>query len=237
MENADNITPQKMKPRNAWLGIVLLGAGILLLLRRSGIFIPQWVFTWPMLLIVIGIVIGARRKFRGSAPVILLLVGGFFLIREMGYIPSGLGKYMWPVVIIIIGVMVIIRPRRYRNWNYMGEGVGDSSNVIESVSVFWGVHKNINSKDFRMGEAVNIFGGTNLDFSHADINGKALLEVVNIFGGVKIIVPPTWDVQINVVHIFGGTGDKRPPQLSADGKKILVVTGTVIFGGMDIVSY
>jgi hypothetical protein len=39
------------------------------------------------------------------------------------------------------------------------------------------------------------------------------------------------------VSIFGGTDDKRQTLTEADPNKVLVLEGTVIFGGIEIKSY
>ena len=108
---------------------------------------------------------------------------------------------------------------------------------VESVSIFGGVKKNIVSKDFRGGEIVNFFGGSEINLMQADINGRAHLEVVQVFGGTKIIVPSNWTVHSEMVAIFGGIEDKRPPQLNAAQDKVLVIQGTSLFGGIDIKSF
>jgi hypothetical protein len=71
----------------------------------------------------------------------------------------------------------------------------------------------------------------------ADLKGRAKIEVVQVFGGTKIIVPANWTIHSEMVAIFGGIEDKRPPQLNAIPDKILVIVGTSIFGGIDIKSF
>jgi predicted membrane protein len=245
MENMDNPQPYNRRSKSAWVGIVILCAGVLLLLRRTGVLIPGWIFSWPIMMIVIGLVIGANSGFRNPTSLIMILIGAAFLARHQGWIPFGLGQFFWPVGIIIVGLVIIVRPRRsYRmgaagasNWQYSGSAETSTEDVLDSISIFTGVRRNISSKNFKRGEAVNIFGGTELNFNQADINGTAVLDAVVIFGGMKIFVPADWEVQVNVVHIFGGTDDKRQVQPSTGSKKILIITGTVIFGGIDIRSY
>lgn len=109
--------------------------------------------------------------------------------------------------------------------------------IVQSVSIFGGVKKNIVSKNFRGGEIVNFFGGSEINLMQADINGRVNLEVVQVFGGTKIIVPANWTVHSEMVAIFGGIEDKRPPQLNVAPEKVLVIVGTSLFGGIDIKSF
>lgn len=109
---------------------------------------------------------------------------------------------------------------------------------IDSVSVFGGTKKNILSKNFKGGDVTNIMGGAELNFYHADISGLVVLDVVQIFGGTKIIVPPSWEVVTEMAAIFGGIDDKRSlNQVLTDKSKVLLIKGTSIFGGIDIRNY
>ena len=84
-----------------------------------------------------------------------------------------------------------------------------------------------------------VFGGVEINLTQSDINGRAEIEVVQMFGGTKIIVPPHWKVQSDeLVCIFGSLEDKRQIAGSTvDPNKTLVLKGTCIFGGIDLRSF
>ena len=114
--------------------------------------------------------------------------------------------------------------------------VGDE--YLDTVSVFGNVKKAILSKDFKGGEIINIFGGAALDFTQADINGRIVVDITQIFGSTKIIIPSHWQVISDIAAVFGGIEDKRMRSTAAIGsEKILVLTGVSIFAGVDIRSY
>jgi predicted membrane protein len=108
--------------------------------------------------------------------------------------------------------------------------------LIDSTSVFGGSKKKVLSKNFRGGDIVNIFGGTEIDLSQADIYGEVKLELTQIFGGTKLIIPSNWKLIVKNAAILGGIEDKRPNQ-PFDPNKVLILTGTSIFGGIEIRSY
>ncbi|MCR8558285.1 cell wall-active antibiotics response protein [Mucilaginibacter sp. BJC16-A38] len=109
---------------------------------------------------------------------------------------------------------------------------------LDTVSVFGSVKKTILSKNFKGGEIVNIFGGAELDFTQADINGKVIIDITQIFGGVKMIVPPHWQVVPDIAAVFAGIEDKRLKSTASVGSdKILILKGVSIFAGVDIRSY
>lgn len=52
------------------------------------------------------------------------------------------------------------------------------------------------------------------------------------------MVPPHWDLKIDVANIFAGIEDKRMYlQTPADPAKVLVIKGTIVFGGLEIKSF
>ena len=74
-----------------------------------------------------------------------------------------------------------------------------------------------------------------MNLTQADFEGTIELDVVALFGGVKIIVPPSWEVKSEVVAIFGGLDDKRSlGPVSTEPRKIVKIQGVTIFGGVEI---
>jgi predicted membrane protein len=271
----DNNIQQPNPPRNgrALAGMVLLVVGAALLLRQFDFFfMPHWLFSWPMLLIFLGLFIGAKSNFHKPSSMILIILGTVLLITDN---LSGSEHVVWPLAIIAVGLWIIMRRhspydkdwgRRYQSkWDrrfHMGPTpdpnappVSDTTytevppegqagyppkgdDYIDAVSVFGGVKKIILSKDFKGGEIVNIFGGAELDFTQADINGTIIIDITQIFGGVKIIVPANWQVVPDLAAVFASVDDKRIKSTAPlNGNKILVLKGVSIFAGIDIRSF
>ncbi len=239
---------------NVWTGIFILLIGVVAFLKAALVPLPYWVFSWPMLLIALGMFIGIRHSFYGITWLILILIGGAFLADHI-YPDIEMRRYTWPLVMIIIGLFFIFRPRRHWHWELDEKKSSSDSGIpadplinpkatdskedyVNATSVFGGAKKNILSKNFKGGEIVNIFGGTELDLSRADINGEAIIEMTTIFGGTKLIVPSNWTVKSDAAVIFGGIEDKRAmPAINEPTGKVLTLKGTVIFGGIDIKSF
>lgn len=256
----------KMRSRGRVLtGVLLFFIGILLLLRTANlVWFPHWFFTWPMILIAVGIFSGLKHGFRGGIWIMFLLIGGLFMANQVN--PDWhMEKYIWPIVLIAMGIAFILRPRRHHRWRKWQEdqnksgwqqqnttgltsdsqttgdapaGDYDRRDFIDVTAVFGGVKKNILSKNFRGGEITSFMGGSEIDLSQADIPGRVVIDVTNIFGGTKLIVPSGWDVQNDVTAVFGGVDDKRQINgVTLDPNKILVLDGTCLFGGIEIRSF
>jgi hypothetical protein len=63
------------KNKSVYTGIVILVIGLIWLLRRMGVYLPYWIFSWETLLIAIGLIIGIDNKFRNPASYILIAIG------------------------------------------------------------------------------------------------------------------------------------------------------------------
>jgi predicted membrane protein len=127
-------------------------------------------------------------------------------------------------------------PYASKQEQYNAKYSGDD--YIDTVSIFGGVNKTILSKQFRGGDIVNIFGGAELDFTQADINGRVVIDITQIFGGTKIIVPSNWQVVSDLAAVFASVDDKRIRSTASVGsEKVLVLKGVSIFAGVDIRSY
>ena len=238
---------------NAIAGFLLLGIGGVWLSRQFGFHTPDWLFSWPMLLVAIGLFVGIRNNFSDFSWLILIGIGAYFLVEDKLDIPM---EKIWPVIIIGAGLALILAPRRKRrredryNKRSAGkyydpagkEGEGnttdDPEEVLEIVSVFAGIKKTVYSKNFRGGEAVCIFGGADINLSQADFEGTIVLEFVHIFGGSKLVIPPHWELRTDAAVVFGGIDDRRKvPQQPYDHNKVVILKGAIIFGGVEIKSY
>ena len=251
MNNREQRFRRKISKRREYItgGIILIGIGGLLLARQVGVEIPGWLFTWPMILIIVGLFVGAKTHFRDFAWLVLTGVGVFFLIDKMHDIP--IRDFILPIVIIGVGLLVLMGGffRKSRDVsNEESTGIDDgrsptanpghsSDDIMEVISIFGSAKRVVLSKDFKGGEVVSIFGSSEINLTNADFTGKLVLDVVQIFGGTKLIIPPHWEVQSKTAAIFGGIEDKRSLQGTGNPEKILVLEGTTIFGGVTISSY
>lgn len=112
-----------------------------------------------------------------------------------------------------------------------------SEDFIDATSIFGGVHKKMVSKNFKGGDVVTIMGGTEIDLTQADFTGTARLDITQVMGGTKIIVPAHWEVRTEISAIFAGFEDKRQQPAMQNPDKILIIDGTSIFGGIELKNY
>lgn len=283
-------SPNRPKSGKALAGMILVTVGAVLLLNRLDLFsFPGWIFSWPMILIIVGFFVGAKHQFRNPAWFILVTMG-FLFMAEKFYPDLNASRYIWPIIIIVFGLFMILgrqrnQQSRFHNWQArhnpnFGADPAQSDNLytgptdpntpitdkyptydyskgdftqntgsnyspynatgdfLSSTSVFGGVKKNIISKNFQGGEITTFMGGADINLSQADIQGRVIMEVTQVMGGTRIIVPPHWDVVSEVAAVFGGVEDKRFLNAGAiNPNKVLIIRGTSFMGGIDIRSY
>ncbi len=244
-------------------GLIIVIIGSLILLNNIGINFPNWIFYWSNILILIGLFISIKHKFRNSSGIFLIILGSFFTLKEALDQLYNFDRIGYPLLIITIGLFLIFKPRsdfnsgktRRRdklNKRFAGDNTSLEQNdlytnlnqndklnmdYLESVNIFSGSQQIIYSKNFKGGEVTSVFGGCDVNLTQADFEGQIVLEVSAIFGGVKIIVPSGWQIKQEVTAIFGGFDDKRVMRIPEESNKMLIIKGVALFGGVEIKSY
>jgi hypothetical protein len=275
------------KPRNDGsiaFGVIILGIGLVLLFRKFGLYIPDWVLTWPMILIAVGTYTLISQQFKSFFGSVVLFIGVYFLLKREFDLDLGLDQFIWPVGLIALGIYLILHKKQEykameearKNWegsrknkpyvknsenieaaevvedtNASKEGstkAADSGFVratgtafmdrINESVIFSGVNRKLMTKNFQGGKATVIFGGLDLDLTQVDFTGVVTLDLEVGFGGVKLIIPPHWDVRTEVSNIAAGLEDKRMfREGGVDTNKVLILKGTLLFSGLEIKSF
>ena len=275
------------KPRNDGsiaFGAIILVIGIVLLFRKLGLYIPDWVLTWPMILIAVGTYTLISQQFKSFVGSVILFVGLFFLLKREFDLDLGIDQYLWPLGLIALGIYLITQKKKEhkamddirKNWEATRKKKTQSSNsettesaeVVEDASpsqegsskapdsgfvratgtafmdrinesvIFSGVNRKLMTKNFQGGKATVLFGGLDLDLTQVDFTGIATLDLEVGFGGVKLIIPPHWDVRTEVSNIAAGLEDKRMfREGGVDPNKVLILKGTLLFSGLEIKSF
>ncbi|WP_118972439.1 LiaF transmembrane domain-containing protein [Taibaiella koreensis] len=257
-------TRKRPEPNHKLGGLVLIVIGVLFLLNRipqtAGLF-PHWFFTWPMILIAIGIFTGVKNGFRHMSWLILVLIGCYFMLYENNLIALNLRPYVLPAGLILLGILVLIKRNRFhkhydrchgrrhprgrfggRHWEPVA-GDDDQTNdisddVISVSSTFGNMERNVFSKNFRGGNISSVFGGCQVNFTQADFQGTAVVDVSVMFGGVDIVIPANWNLKNELSVVFGGIEDRRMMSSTAhESGKTLILKGNVMFGGVEIKSF
>ncbi len=213
------------------LGIILIAAGVLFLLDELNVFgedINLIGTYWPVFIIAVGLWMWWTQGFRAElAPVLVVLVGTFLLIDQV----TDLSIWrLWPVLIIVAGAWLLYR----RTAPPPPQAATESGGTVNISAIIGGGDSRFAAEEFRGGQVTAILGGGKLDLRDATLPaGGATVDVTVLFGGYEFRVPADWRVDMRAAVLFGGSSDDRKSATASSGP-LLTVTGTVLFGGLEI---
>jgi len=219
-------------------GAIIVLVGLAFLLNNMGIISIGNPFRfWPLLVVFVGVSNFISRHRAWGA--FLVLAGVLLQLNELGIIHIGWAAF-WPMMLIALGLFVLWGSLEWHSKPVaFKSSTSDPRTTLNEAVVFGGLERRMTSQDFQGGDVTAIFGGVELDLTEANMQAnEATLAITAIFGGVEIRVPPTWQVAFRGAPIFGGIEDKtrtaRVDDPANPNLKVLVITGAVIFGGLEI---
>ncbi|MGB2663960.1 MAG: DUF5668 domain-containing protein [Candidatus Acidiferrum sp.] len=235
-EHMDGRQDRVLRARTRVLpGLMLVIIGTAILLDHMGILPVDriWKF-WPMILIFVGATrfLETRNRVFG---LMLMIVGTLFQLSTLGYLHITVADF-WPIILIAVGLGLIWSRFELPRLNATSP---EGPNKISVATLFGGVERRISMSNFAGGTATATFGGVELDFRTADIEGEeAVLYVEAVFGGIELVVPERWIVVYEGQSIFGGYSDETRPPLpdvpGAPARKRLILRGQALFGGITV---
>ncbi len=223
------------------IGVIFLLIGLALILRSFNLFdtgFLDYIFTWPALLVVIGLVFILSRK-QSNTGWILLIIGGLFLLKRTIDVSIFDHDLFWPVLFIAVGALILFRSLGSVKSQTRQSG-GKKANTIDDIAILGGNERRITADAFEGGSVTSILGGSKILFKEATLApGENVLDVFMVFGGSTFIVPDDWDVKVEVTSIFGGFDDKREFTERKEGtsESSLIIKGIALFGGGEVKSF
>ncbi len=194
---------------------------------------------WPLILLVIGLLIGIKNRFRKNAWWILVLIGGAHMIPRFEINGTPSTRLIWPVIMIIAGIFIALSPRRCRKHREF-DVITNGDNDLNIDVTFGGRKEIITSKEFRGGTIQASFSGCEINLMQADNPEQPILLNMKVsFGGIELIVPSHWEIKNEITPFAGSVEDHRTIR-SASGteeKRTLILKGSVSFGSVEIKSY
>lgn len=110
----------------------------------------------------------------------------------------------------------------------------EESDVFAIVAAMDGTDFASRSDAFRAGSGTAVMGGIALDLSEASFPSSATLELTAVAGGIDVVVPKDWRVEMTSTAFAGGVENLTNPDAAEDGAPLLVVDARAYFGGIAI---
>ncbi len=261
-ENTPQRPPNNSK-NTSMVGLIIILFGCFLLLKNIGLgdLVPSWILGWQTILIAIGLVIGVNSNFEKKSSVILICVGTVFLLKE--WIDFSVGKFLVPMMAIGVGYYLVKRNRGNNvppqdvpppnpstsnsfDWDKRIREEDPSpfeqtfsspyvENYLKIEAILGSSKKIVLTKNFLGGTMTNILGSTEINLLQADFKQPVVIDIFQLFGSTKIIVPPHWIISTQISSVLSENDDRRVIiNQSYDQNKTLYITGTSILGNITI---
>ena len=117
MEKKQNFPSHAGLSGKALIASLFIISGILLFARNVGWItydLFNVVVSWHSLLIILGIYTMTRRHYLSGAT--LTLIGVYFLIGGLSWLPENSQTIVWPVALIVAGILFFVKARRRERW-------------------------------------------------------------------------------------------------------------------------
>lgn len=127
MEEKSHFSPTAGISGKILVAVLFILSGALLFARNMGWITDELfnvIVSWHSLLILLGIYALIRRHFVGG--IVLLLVGTYFLIGGLTWLPEDSQKMIWPIALIVAGVLFFSN----LNIELHGQGVTDLTPIM-----------------------------------------------------------------------------------------------------------
>lgn len=216
-------------------GIVLVALGVIFALNAFDIVKVDMFFDgWWTLFIIVPCGIGVISGNDKTGNLVGLFIGVLLLLNCQGILTAAtIWKLVIPVIIIFIGLKLIFGGMfGNKAEKIFSDMKKEGAEPKVTCAVFSDQKLNFTGDVFNGAELTAVFGGVKCDLRGSIIEGDCAISVSAIFGGITIYVPPYVNVKVNSNSIFGGISNKV---VNTPANNItLYVTGTCMFGGVDI---
>lgn len=219
------------------VGLAILAVGAILLLDNlhliEGRPLLDWVLPVALLALSASCLLQGRRCLGWG--LIWGFLGALLVANRLGAdIDLNLGTILGPALLILLGV-ILVRRSIGGPAAPTGTGVAEGATVDVFAALAGNETRNA-SQDFRGGNAGAFMGGCKLDLRQArPARSGAVLDVLSIWGGIEIYVPPNWKVNGRVVTLLGAYEDKTHP-IDGETAGELTIRGFAVMGGVDVLN-
>ena len=232
-----------------FLAVFLIVAGTLLFLGNLGLLpIHNFWDLVPIGMIVLGLIrlVHGRPASGRVFGALLLVFGCLFLLVNLGVLHIRAKDPSWPlsILFILFGIVLLIKfvesgGRDHTNpfARWYQQVAGDRLSSLNEAAVFGSVKRQLDTEDFRGGEAKALFGEVKIDLRRAriaDQQAPITIEATALFGGIKIRIPDTWRANVTGLGVLGAYEDKTIPPNQGPLAPLLIVTGLAMFGAVEI---
>jgi hypothetical protein len=143
-------------------------------------------------------------------------------------------NFLIAFIVLWIGVRILTGRGKFGTFGTeMGGSV--SEDYLRRVLIFSGIKTKLKTENFAGMELVTVFGGGEIDAGSVSTKKTNIdMDLVSIFGAIKVKIPKGWKVVSEGTGIFGGFDNKT--EASSKSAVTVHLKGAAIFGGVEVIN-
>jgi len=108
---------------------------------------------------------------------------------------------------------------------------------VELVAIYDSLDFSSSASALKQATITTWYGGGTVDLRSANLDpAGATLTIRALFGGLRLVIPETWRVDLRAKAVFGGVTDIRETASVGPEGPTLTIEGFAVFGGIAILS-
>lgn len=219
-----------MNAGRVFVGAALVAIGVVFILESNDVLdageaIGSW---WPAGVVGLGLfhALDRRRLTAGSA---VLVVGGALLLAiTTDVFGSDTWNLVWPAALIGAGIWLVF------GWGHRSVRRMPDLETVDGLAVLSATRVATRSKAFSHASLTAVLGGVTLDLSEAMPASGAVVDATAVLGGITVLVPRGWIVEVRGIPILGGWDDTTDRSAVGSGAPRLEVRALVALGGLEV---
>ncbi len=230
-----------MKMHKLLWGLLVLGAGILLLLNSFGLGEEYDIFRILGSIILLGVSIASLSKFRFVLFFIPLALIVYLWRAFLGINELNVALLLVSAALLGIGLSILFRQKGQRvfghkqhgDWEKSVENLNDNEYVTIESNL--GEHlKYVHANNLKKVKINSSFSSTKVYFDQCQISGEGLeINVSGSFCEIVLSLPKEWSVD-NQINVFAGAVTDQSQKTGANANVKLL--GSLNFGEIKILS-
>ena len=233
--------PVKLGQRNWFWPTVIIGGGLMLLLKAFGIGEEFDVYRILGSILLLGLAVASLVRFRFFMFLVPVALIVYLWRAQLGIADLNMKLLLAATVLISIGLSLVFRRKIDKPWQHHGRGDWAKTEEILNENEFVTIESNLgeytkyihagNLKKVRISSS---FSDTKIYFEPCQISPEGLEINLNVsFSGVSLMIPKTWRISSQASIFAGAITDMT--SRTATPEHTVRLTGNVNFAEVKII--
>ncbi len=229
------------KGRNWFWPTLIIGGGVMLLLKAFGIGEEFDVYRILGSILLLGVAVASLARFRFFMFLVPMALIVYLWRAQLGIADLNMKFLLAATVLISIGLSLVFRRKNDAQWKQHSSGDWAKSEEILNENEYVNIESNlgeytkyIHADNLKKVRISSSFSDTKIYFDPCQISPEGLEINLNVsFSGVRLMIPKTWRISSQASIFAGAITDMTSRTTTAENTVRL--TGSVNFAEVKII--